>query len=79
MPQIIKGVIDPAVLAIAAELRASRLMCGWSLARLERETGLNHTIIRTWEDGLVQPHLHNLRIWAEALGYQLNIDIEVKE
>jgi transcriptional regulator with XRE-family HTH domain len=79
MPQIIKGVIDPEVLAICKELRACRLMLGWSLAHMERLTGLNHTIMRTWEEGMVQPHLHNLRLWAGALGYKLTIDIEPKE
>ncbi len=68
-----------AVTKIVAELKASRQMQGISASVLAAQADLPRSSLLMWEREESQPHLGPLRQWAEALGYELAIDIKIKE
>ena len=67
---------NPQVGKIVKELRAARYLQGYTLTQLAEKGGLARRSLLSWEIGEAQPLVHNLDMWAKALGYKLNIDIE---
>lgn len=73
------GVFDPEVVAAVHELRTYARAMGITIDDLSRRSGISDFAIRRWFGDRRMPEVMNLRILANALGYNIKISLEPRE
>ena len=58
----------------AEMLRAKRLKMGMSLADLSEEIDANHSAVGSWERAKVIPPTVQFFRWADAIGFDVNLE-----
>ena len=58
---------------LVLELRAIRRELGLSLTQVADRLEIRSSALSDWENGIHQPYLSSLELWASALGYELDL------